>query len=131
MCRCATKPCEKSLGKSRSQLSCLGGSGQASVSQQLRTCRQYDAWLAEWFDRNMDRIDVRADVWGRTQQAAMARYLAATARYERLCGEGGTALQRLFNARGELVRSWLVCTHIVLASTDPVLANNGSADRTA
>ena len=68
------------------------------------SCSSYDAWLEEWRGRNGERFDMRAQLWGRAQGAAMARYLGVIERYEQLCIEGGHLLTQLYDVQGDMVR---------------------------
>ena len=47
---------------------------------------------------------MRAQLWGRAQGAAMARYLGVIERYEQMCVEGGQLLTQLYDAQGDMVR---------------------------
>lgn len=68
-------------------------------------CRQYDAWLEDWYRRNVHRFDTKAQLWGAIQRAAMARYLARHDRYELACDGAQGLFGQLFYADGSLVRA--------------------------
>ena len=66
--------------------------------------REYDGWLDSWRGRKSGRLGVRASLWGRIQNAAMARYLGEWQRYGELCAEGGQILGEMVDESGSVVR---------------------------
>jgi hypothetical protein len=82
---------------------------QAIADTKRSPCSEYDAWLLNWRGRNEERFDPQGQIWGRVQNAAMARYLGVRDRYEELCSEGSHVMATLFAPDGSLVRVECVC----------------------
>jgi hypothetical protein len=93
------------------------------------TCRQYDAWLQEWIQRNMQRLDLEAHIWGAIQRAAMSKFLGEQGSHSTICLRAEPLLKQLIAADASLVcfctrrnhpawHSWYWCTILGSRLTD-------------